>query len=189
MLVISGPRSCLTSYTLCKPHVYSDIEPNLHTVSTSDLMHTLWARGNCLVPAGPVKHCPVCMEEPHLIRLACRRWKTIQLMQTSAALLLTSGLTRRTRSQMRQLTCVGSANVRFAIAVYYASDEDWDNHAKLCRTSQWNANIQADHSAQACRWRGATHLTQARVPAEVCMPSMRTFAHLRKRISSVYGMR
>jgi hypothetical protein len=44
-------------------------------------------------------------------------------------------------------TYVGSANGRFAIAVYYASDENWDDHARLSRTSRWNANIQADHSA------------------------------------------
>jgi hypothetical protein len=44
---------------------------------------------------------------------------------------------------------------------------------------------------QACRWRGATLLAQALITAEVMhtVPSTRTFAHLRKRISSAYGMR
>jgi hypothetical protein len=42
---------------------------------------------------------------------------------------------------------------------------------------------------QACRWREL--LAQALITAEVMhtVPSTRTFAHLRKRISSAYGMR
>jgi hypothetical protein len=93
----------------------------------------------------PVERCPICMREPYLIPLACRRWNTNPAMRRSAVLLLASGLTKRTSIAIEAALAlriyVGSANVRFAIAVYHASDENWDHHARLSRTSWWKANL------------------------------------------------